>query len=206
MHTLKNKWLPLLWNLLAVVAATVWCESVLFHCGEVWWSRWLCCEWGFGGSALRRADKEIFHVPTGQARSSGYSDAHWIETRMHVVQQNHFPSVRKASAAEEQLWHWGSPSLPQSVMADANPTVTVEQHSTRTASWSPVVTHFPKAMTLQAKTAVLKCLLHAKSGVCDKLHICLLPEVQSRGSENSKSRHLGDPVVVAGRPVGAQGW
>lgn len=134
----------------------------------------------WGGSALRRAAEEIFCVPRGQVRSGGYSDAHWVEKCMYIVQQNHFPSVRKASAAEEQLWCWRSPSLPQRVMADANPTVTIEQHRTRNGSWSPEVTHFPKTVTLQAKTAVLKCPLHAKSGVCDKLHICLPPEAQSK--------------------------
>ena len=72
------------------------------------------------------------------------------------------------------------------MMADVNPTVTVEQHSTLAASWSLVVTYFPTTMTLQAKAAVLKCPLCAKSGVSDKLHICLLPEAQSEGSENGK--------------------
>lgn len=90
------------------------------------------------------------------------------------------------SAAEEQLWSWGSTSLPQRMMADVNPTVTVEQHSTLAASWSLVVTYFPTTMTLQAKAAVLKCPPCAKSGASDKLHICLLPEAQSEGSENGK--------------------
>lgn len=45
-------------------------------------------------------------------------------------------------------------------------------------------------MTLQAKAAVLKCPLRAKSGVSDKLHICLLPEAQSEGSENANANIL----------------
>lgn len=101
------------------------------------------------------------------------------------------------SAADEQFWSWGNTSLPQRMMADENPTVTVEQHSTLAASWSVVVTYFPMTMTLQAKSAVLKCPLCSKSGVSDKLHICLLPEAQSKGSENGKCYHLCDGAVAA---------
>lgn len=73
-------------------------------------------------------------------------------------------SVTMVSAAEEQLWLWGSTSLPQRVMADVNPTVTVEQCSALAASRGLAVTHFPTAMTLQAQAAVLKCPPSAKSG------------------------------------------
>lgn len=113
-------------------------------------------------------------------------------------------SVTTVSAAEEQLWLWGSTSLPQRMMADVNPTVTVEQCSALAASGGLVVTHFPMAMTLQARAAVLKCPLSAKSGASDKLHICHLLEAQSEGPENGKCSHPGDAAGAAfGRERGA---
>lgn len=122
---------------------------------------------------------------------------HGLRGRCTLYSKPTFRSVTMVSAAEEQLWSWGSTWLPQRMMADVNPTVTVEQRSALAASWSPVVTHFPTAMTLQAKAAVLKCPLCAKSGVSDKLHICLLPEAQSEGPERGKCSHLGDAAAAA---------
>lgn len=109
-----------------------------------------------------------------------------------------FGSVTMVSAAEGQLCSWGSTQLPQRMMADVKPTATVEQCSALAASWSLVVTHFPMTMTLQGKAVVLKWPLCAGSGARDKLHICLLPEAQSKGPENST-------VLTSGRlPVGEQ--
>ena len=81
---------------------------------------------------------------------------HGLRDRYMLYSESPFCSVRRLSVAQEQLWSWGSTSLPQRMMTDVNPTVTVEQHSTLAASWSVVVTHFPTTMTLQAKAAVLK--------------------------------------------------